>query len=61
VTLALAAAAGWTAFAVAAVSGLPEAPRWFVETALDRLLLHPAALLLLVPFLWLPPAHRREP
>jgi hypothetical protein len=61
VTLALAAAAGWTAFAVAAVSGLPEAPRWFVETALDRLLLHPAALLLLVPVLWLPPAHRREP
>lgn len=60
VTLALAAAAGWTGFALAAVSGLPEAPRWFVETALDRLLLHPAALLVLVPFLWLRPAERHQ-
>lgn len=59
VTLALIAAAGWTGFALAAVSGLPEAPRWFVETALDRLLLHPTALLVLAPFLWLAPAERR--
>jgi len=56
VILALAAAAGWTGFALAAVSGLPESPSWFVETALDRLLLHPAALLVLAPFLWLAPA-----
>jgi hypothetical protein len=61
VTLALVAAAGWTGFALAAVSGLPEAPRWFVETALDRLLLHPVGLLVLVPFLWLAPTERHLP
>lgn len=56
--VALGLAAVWTAFALLAIAGLPEDVAWFVDTALDRLLLHPAVLLLLVPFLWLAPQRR---
>lgn len=48
---ALAAALLGIAFAYLSISLLPEDPRWFLQTALDRLLLHSSALLVLVPFL----------
>jgi len=48
---ALALAGLQTAFAYCSIALLPQKATWFVETALDRLLLHPAALLMLVPFL----------
>ncbi|MBI3556986.1 MAG: hypothetical protein HY074_12040, partial [Deltaproteobacteria bacterium] len=41
------------AFAFSSISMLPEEVSWFVGTALDRLLLHPAALLTILPFLFL--------
>lgn len=58
VKLASGVAALWIACAFLAIGVLPEEVGWFVETALDRLLLHPAALLLLGPFLFLAPLAR---
>jgi hypothetical protein len=54
-TAALAIGAGATGvvFALISVSLLPEDPRWFAHTALDRLLLHPSALFLSAAFLLL--------
>ena len=48
------------AFALVSISLLPEDVRWFAETALDRLLIHPAAFLIAMPFLWLAPPERSE-
>lgn len=61
----LAGAALQVAFAYVAIALLPQGATWFVETALDRLLLHPAALLLTLPLLQLgapsPGPARAEP
>jgi hypothetical protein len=56
--LALLVAAAWIAFAFAAIGALPEPVDWFVESALDRLLAHPAALLVLAALLCLAPPPR---
>ncbi len=51
--LALMLALAMAAFSVCTISALPENATWFVRTALGRLLLHPAALLVLAALLTL--------